>query len=69
MVCQPVWSGRFSLVRRRCQLVRTGIGTARSTFSARTVATGVKIVAADARYVEQEAESSARLDAIGSRVG
>jgi hypothetical protein len=48
--------------------VRAGIGTARAALSARTVVTGVKIAAADARYVEQEAETSARLDAVGSRV-
>ncbi len=49
------------------QAVHAGMATTRAVLSARTAATGVKVAAVDARYVENEAESAARLRAVNPR--
>lgn len=50
------------------QEVHAGAATTRAVLSARTAATGFRVAAADARYVENEAESAAKLHAVGSQV-
>jgi hypothetical protein len=46
------------------QAVHAGAATTRAVLSARVAATGAKIAEADARYVENEAESAAKLHAV-----
>lgn len=48
--------------------VHAGAATTRAALSARTAATGVRVAVADARYVENEAESAATLHVVGSQV-
>lgn len=50
------------------QVVHAGAATTRAALSARTEATGVRIAEANALYVENEAESAAKLDAVDPRV-
>jgi hypothetical protein len=50
------------------QAVHAGAATTRAVLSARTAATGAGVAAAHARYVENEAESAAKLHAVGSQV-
>jgi hypothetical protein len=47
------------------QAVHAGAATTRAALSARTAATGVRVTEADARYVQNDAESAARLNALG----
>ena len=49
------------------QAVHACAARTRAALSARVLATGVKVAAADARYVENEAESAAKLRAVGPR--
>jgi hypothetical protein len=46
------------------QAVHAGAAMTRAALSARTAATGVRVAAADARYVVNEAESAAKLHAV-----
>ncbi|MFZ3272624.1 MAG: hypothetical protein WA285_29095, partial [Mycobacterium sp.] len=46
------------------QVVHAGAATTRAALSARTTATGARVAEADALYVENEAESVAKLDAV-----
>ena len=68
VVFQPVRGGRFSPSAAAVQVVHAGAATTRAALSARTEATGVRIAEADALYVENEAESAAKLDAVDPRV-
>jgi hypothetical protein len=56
------WSCQPSAVA--VQAVHAGAATTRAVLSARTAATGVRIAEADARYVENEVESAAKLHAV-----
>ncbi len=47
------------------QAVHAGAATTRAALSARTAATGVRVAEADARYVQNEGESAAKLHALG----
>jgi hypothetical protein len=65
----PAGAGRsFQPSSAAVQVVQAGAATTRAVLSARTAATGVGVAAADARYVENEAESAAKLHAVGSQV-
>jgi hypothetical protein len=46
------------------QAVHAGAATTRAALSARTAATGVGVLEADALYVENEAESAAKLHSV-----
>jgi hypothetical protein len=48
--------------------VRAGAEVVAAALSVRAAATGVGVAAADASYVDNEAESAAKLHAVGSRV-
>ena len=50
------------------QAVHAGAAMTRAALSARTAATGLRFAEADARYVENEAESAAKLRAVSPRV-
>ena len=63
----PAGAGRsFQPSAAAVQAVHAGAAMTRAALSARTAATGVRVAAADARYVENEAESAAKLHAVGS---
>jgi hypothetical protein len=47
------------------QAVHAGAAMTRAALSARTAATGVRVAEADAGYVQNEAESAAKLRAVG----
>lgn len=47
------------------QAVHAGAAMTRAALSARTAATGVRVAEADARYVQNEAESAAKVHAVG----
>jgi hypothetical protein len=49
------------------QAVHASAATTRAALSARAAATGVRVAEADARYVENEAESAALLHAVDPR--
>jgi hypothetical protein len=65
----PASAGRsFQPSAAAVQAVHAGVATTRAVLSARTADTGVRVAAADARYVENETESAAKLHTVGSQV-
>lgn len=65
----PAGAGRsFQPSAAAVQAVHAGAAMMRAALAARTAATSVKLVAADACYVEHEAGSAATLHAVGSQV-
>jgi hypothetical protein len=65
----PVGAGQsFQPSAAAVQAVHAGAATARAVLAARTTATADNVAAADAHYVENEAESAAKLRAVSPRV-
>lgn len=66
---QPAGAGQsFQPTTAAVQAVHTGAAATRAVLSARTATTGVKVAAVDARYVDNEADSVARLRAVDPQV-
>jgi hypothetical protein len=65
----PTGAGRsFQPSTAAVQAVHAGAAMTRAALSTRTAATGLRLSEADARYVETEAESAAKLHAVSPRV-
>jgi hypothetical protein len=63
----PASAQSFQPTATAVQAVHVGAASTRAALSARTGTTRVRIAEADALYIENEAESAAKFDAVGSQ--